>query len=115
MKRLAAAAALSLVAFAGCTSGVFAGDVVEQAASAELVVLQDILSQGARAEATFFVENGRYSFDPNELGLSVPEGVAIAITEKSPDGFCLTGTHESISDTVWHISSDEAAPAEGPC
>ena len=116
MSRLRLGLALSLlVALCACTSGLFAGEAVEQKQGAELLMLQDTLSQGARLQATYHVENGRYTLDPNELGLSVPEGVSIAITGLAAEEFCMAGTHEAIPDTVWHITSDMAAPIEGGC
>lgn len=111
MRRLAI---LMLVALSGCTSGLFAEPAVEQADTAELLLLKDTLTKGARAQATYYVENGTYTFDVNQLDLTVPEGVAIAVTQTGNQTYCMTGTHEELGE-IWHVSTEETVPAPGGC
>lgn len=103
-----------LVIFSGCTSGLFAEPAVEQADKAELLLLQDTLTKGARAQATYYVENGTYTFDVNQLDLEVPEGIAIGITQTGNQTYCMTGTHEELGE-IWHVSTEETVPTPGGC
>ena len=75
MKSVCIGIALMLT-FTGCTSGLFANQATNQVDKAELFLLKDTLTKGARAQATYFVEVGRFASDINELDLSVPEGIA---------------------------------------
>lgn len=43
------------------------------------------------------------------------EGVLIDIVEADDDGFCLHGTHETLSDISLQYSSSDGAPVEGDC
>ena len=112
MKALLIAVALLLPA---CTSGLGAGEVLDEADNAQLLVLKDTLTNGARAEATYLVEEGVYTFDVNALDLDVPDGVAIAITQQTNQDYCMTGTHEELEGVIWHVSTEETVPTEGQC
>ena len=101
--------------FSGCTSGLFADDATQPVDQAELLVLKDTLNKGARAQATYYVETGRFASELSELDLAVPEGVAISLTQHSIGDYCLTGTLESLEGGLWHVSQENTAPTEGPC
>ncbi len=102
-----------LLLLSGCVAGV--EETVSQADKAELVELESTLTKGARAQATYFVEEGVYTFDVNALDLDVPAGVAIAITQQSNQDYCMTGTHEELDSVIYHVSTDQTVPTEGPC
>ena len=49
------------------------------------------------------------------LDLTVPEGIAVSLTQESIGDYCLTGTHESLDAVLWHVTQNETEPTEGPC
>ena len=104
-----------VLALGGCTSGLFANEATEQIDKAELVLLKDTLTKGARAQATYFVETGHFAAELEELDLTVPEGIAVSLTQESIGDYCMTGTHESLEGGLWHVSQNETDPTEGPC
>lgn len=113
--KLASLCIALMFASSGCTSGLFAEEATTQVDKAELLLLKTTLEQGARAQATYYVETGRFAAELEELELNVPEGIAVSLTQESIGDYCLTGTHESLDAGLWHVSHDETAPTEGPC
>lgn len=113
--KIAAGLAALMLAFGGCTSGLFADEATQQVDKAELLLLKDTLTKGARAQATYFVETGHFAGDIGELDLTVPEGIAVSLTQQSIGDYCLTGTHESLEGGLWHVSQTDTDPTEGPC
>jgi hypothetical protein len=114
MKLITVGAAL-LLSLTGCTSGLFAEEATQPVDQAKLLLLKDTLDKGARAQATFYVETGRFASQLSELDLTVPEGVAISLTQVSIGDYCLTGTLESLEGGLWHVSQEDTAPTQGPC
>lgn len=113
MRLVTAGAALLL--FASCTSGLFADQALEPVEGAEVLQLQDALRQAAREQATFYIENSRYATSTAELGYTPPEEITITITPQAAEGFCISGTHRSLEDVVWHVTAEQTVPVEGSC
>lgn len=113
--RMAAPVVALMLAFGGCTSGLFATEATQQVDKAELLLLKDTLTKGARAQATYFVEMGHFAGELGELDLTIPEGIAVSLTQQSIGDYCLTGTHESADVGLWHVSHIDTVPTEGAC
>jgi hypothetical protein len=113
MKRLCIVSIFLLLG--GCTSGLFAEEATKQIDTAELALLQDTLTKAARAQATHVVEVGHYADQITELDITVPEGIALDITQQTLADYCISGTHTSLGSGLWHVSSEETVPTEGGC